>query len=181
MDVTHNVPVEGPVSAEMFREAMASICAPVSVVAALDGQRPHGTTVSAVTSVSAEPPIALVCLDARSDLLPLIASSGRFSVNILSRGQSAIAGAFARKGQDKFDGVPWGLARDLPRIDDVVGWIACSTHRLIEVGDHVLVLGDVVAAEVSKEAPLTYFRRAFGTHAGRRVADARGRFTHAIW
>lgn len=181
MNTTHQAPVTDPVSGEIFREAMSSICAPVSVVAALDGTRPHGTTVSAVTSVSADPPMALVCLDKRSDLLPVIASSGQFSINILSRGQSEVAGAFARKGNDKFVGVEWELLHDLPRLDGVLGWVACSTHELVDAGDHVIVIGNVLAAEVSKEAPLTYFRRAFGTHAGRRMTNVRGCFTPNIW
>ena len=35
-----------------FRSTMASVCAPVSVVTAMDGERPHGTTVSAFSSLS---------------------------------------------------------------------------------------------------------------------------------
>ncbi|GAA2691270.1 hypothetical protein GCM10010400_65620 [Streptomyces aculeolatus] len=41
-----------------FTEVMAAVPTPVSVVTAIDGDRPHGTTVSAFTSLSLNPPMA---------------------------------------------------------------------------------------------------------------------------
>ncbi len=46
-----------------FRDVMAGVCTPVTVVTALDGDRPHGTTVSAFASLSMAPPMVLVALD----------------------------------------------------------------------------------------------------------------------
>jgi flavin reductase (DIM6/NTAB) family NADH-FMN oxidoreductase RutF len=48
---------------------MADVCTPVAVVTTLRGDRPHGTTVSAFASLSMSPPMVLVSLDLRSDLL----------------------------------------------------------------------------------------------------------------
>jgi flavin reductase (DIM6/NTAB) family NADH-FMN oxidoreductase RutF len=148
-----------------FRAAMAEVCTPVSVVTALDRDRPHGTTVSAFTSLSMDPPMVLVSLARSSDLLEVVSSTGRFGVNVLAHGQADQAMAFAVKGRSKFDGIGWRLRHGLPRLDGAGGWVACSVAGLLDGGDHVVVLGTVLAVEGGGAAPLTYHRRTFGTHA----------------
>lgn len=149
-----------------FREVMAGVCTPVSVVTVLaaDG-RPHGTTVSAFTSLSMAPPMTLVSLDRGSDLLAIVRVTGRFGINVLGIEQSAVARRFAAKGADKFTGVPWDLHTDVPHLSGSGGFLACAVADLVDGGDHVIVLGDVVAAEATPGRPLTYHSRMFGTHA----------------
>ena len=50
---------------ERFREVMAGVATPVSVVTGMAGGLPHGTTVSAFASLSMDPPMVLVSLDRR--------------------------------------------------------------------------------------------------------------------
>jgi flavin reductase (DIM6/NTAB) family NADH-FMN oxidoreductase RutF len=95
---------------QAFRGAMAAVAAPVAVVTALDGDRPHGTTVSAFASHSLTPPMVLVSLDNRSQLLAVIRRTGRFGLNILGVHQADLATAFARTGPDKFDGIAWSAS-----------------------------------------------------------------------
>jgi flavin reductase (DIM6/NTAB) family NADH-FMN oxidoreductase RutF len=89
----------------LFRDLMASVCTPVSVVTTIDGDRPHGTTVSAFASLSADPPMVLVSLDRASALLALVREHRMLGLNILASEQASLAMAFARKGDDKFAGV----------------------------------------------------------------------------
>lgn len=154
--------------AEPFRDAMASVCTPVAVITAMDGARPHGTTVSAFASLSMSPPSLLVSLDQGSDLLTLVRETGRFGVNILGSDQSGLAMCFARKGVDKFADVEWSLAEDLPRLADVPGWFACDVAQAIDAADHVVLVGAVRAVDSRDTPPLTYHARTFGTH---RVGD----------
>ncbi|MGX7725153.1 flavin reductase family protein [Rhodococcus sp. 5G237] len=147
-----------------FRDVMAGVCTPVTVVTALDGDRPHGTTVSAFASLSMAPPMVLVALDRASDLLTVVRKQRRFGINILGHGQDALALAFARKGTDKFAGIDWSLSSDVPRIQGVPGWVACTVADLVDGGDHVVVLGHVEDADCTDNPPLTYHRRAFGTY-----------------
>jgi flavin reductase (DIM6/NTAB) family NADH-FMN oxidoreductase RutF len=149
-----------------FREVMAGVATPVSVVTGMAGGLPHGTTVSAFASLSMTPPMVLVSLDRQSELLSLIRESGRFGVNVLGADQSALALAFARKGgTGKFNGVRWEIDHDLPRLPGAPGWLACEVAQLVDGGDHVVALGTVVAAETVDGRPLTYHGRLFGTHA----------------
>lgn len=152
---------------ERFREVMASVCTPVSVVTAMAEEGlPHGTTVSAFTSLSMDPPMVLVSLDRASELLALVRRTGRFGLNVLGSTQSRLALNFARKGGvGKFADVAWDIEAHVPRIPGASGFLACEVDRLVDGGDHVVVLGNVLVADTQDSRPLTYHARVFGTHA----------------
>lgn len=151
--------------ATTFRDVMADVCTPVSVVTSMDGDRPHGTTVSAFASLSMTPPMVLVSLDRGSDLLAVVQSTNQLGVNILASDQHGLALQFARKGANKFTGVGWSTRRGVPRLDGVSGWLACDVADLVPGGDHILALCTVVDAQTQPTGlPLTYRSRAFGTH-----------------
>lgn len=114
MTTTSQSPTAAPM--RQFRAAMAAVASPVAVVTAMDSERPHGTTVSAFASLSLTPPMVLVSLDNRSQLLAIIRRTGRFGINILGIHQAGLAAAFARPGADKFDDVIWSPSADLPRL-----------------------------------------------------------------
>lgn len=148
-----------------FRQAMADVATPVSIVTSFRDGVPHGTTVSAFNSLSMQPPMLLVALDQSSALLEMIKGTGRFAVNVLSEKQSPLASVFATKtGTMKFSNVTWELEMGLPMLPDCIAWIACELDRLVDGGDHIVVLGCVAAVRKSTGRPLTYHARSFGTH-----------------
>jgi len=164
-------PADGPARvanrmevAAAFRDVMASVATPVSVVTAFDGLRPHGTTVSAFASLSFDPVMVLVSLARTSRLLPLLRTGGRVGINLLSSLQGPIARDFAAKDRDRFESAQWHAEAEVPVLDGVVGWLACDITGLVPGGDHVIVLGEVVAAQGGPLPPLTYHQRRFGTH-----------------
>jgi flavin reductase (DIM6/NTAB) family NADH-FMN oxidoreductase RutF len=145
-----------------FRDVMAAVCTPVAVVTSVRAGVPHGTTVSAFASLSMNPPMVLVSLDRGSDLLTMVRETGRFGINVLGSDQADLALRFARKdGPAKFEGVPWELRAEVPRLPDVVGFAGCTVADLVPGGDHVIVLGDVVATELAAGPPLVYHGRMF--------------------
>jgi flavin reductase (DIM6/NTAB) family NADH-FMN oxidoreductase RutF len=150
--------------ADAFREVMAGVATPVSVVTTVAGGAPHGTTVSAFASLSLRPPMVLLALDRRSDLLARLGPGSAFGVNVLGADQARLADVCARKGPGEFAGVAWQLDTGAPRLAGSPGWLACTVAQLIEGGDHVVVLGDVRRAASAAGPPLTYHLRAFGTH-----------------
>jgi flavin reductase (DIM6/NTAB) family NADH-FMN oxidoreductase RutF len=155
---------DAPVLPSVFKDVMANVCTPVTIVTALAGKRPHGTTVSALAALSLDPPMILVALDRQSELLAIIRLTRKFGVNVLGRGHRDLALRFATKGHRKFDGVPWTAHTGAPRITGAPGWLACSLEKLVPGGDHVIALGAVMTAETAGEPPLTYHARSFGTH-----------------
>lgn len=147
-----------------FRRAMGSVAAAVSVVTVLHEGEPHGTTVSAFASLSMDPPMLLVSLDRRSELLSKVEIGSVVGVNVLAAHQDQVALRFAGKGDNRFVGIPWDVEDDAPALRDRHAWVSMSVSQLVVAGDHTVVLGDVRAAGVSSNRALTYWQRTFGTH-----------------
>ena len=149
---------------QQFRDLMAGVCAPVTVVATADENGPHGATVSSLASLSLRPALLSIALDRRSTLLTRIEESGRFAVNVLAATQDEVAMVFARRDADRFSATDWSPTDGLPRLDGVAGWAACELWQTVEAGDHLLLIGLVTRAASSQRAPLVYGHRTFGTH-----------------
>lgn len=157
---------EPPACEQDFRDVMAEVCSPVTVVTSVLNGEPHGTTVSAFASLSLHPPMVTIALDLDSDLLAKVRSCARLGVNVLGSGQDRLAVQFAGKGGKKFTGVDWYLDHGLPRLGRAVGWLVCGVDQFVDGGDHILVLATVQHAASAPAAPLAYHRRVFGTHSG---------------
>ncbi|MFL1380807.1 flavin reductase family protein [Nocardiopsis protaetiae] len=168
-----------PVDPQRFRDAMAAVCAPVTVVTTLVEGVPHGATVSSFTSLSLDPPLVTVALDRRSALLRRIRTAERFGVNLLGHGQDDLALLFARRGSDRFGATAWHIDRGLPRLDGAAGWLRCDLHRTVEGGDHLLLFGLVTGVGRAELPPLVYAHRTFGTHS-RYAERPRPRITDQI-
>ncbi|WP_202865358.1 flavin reductase family protein [Ornithinimicrobium sufpigmenti] len=140
------------------------MAAPVTVVTTLLDGRPYGTTVSAFSSLSMDPPLVLVSLDNTSDLLAAVRQTRRMGINVLQKDQCQLALNFARKGESKFADVGWSDAQASPRLLDVKAFMCCEVVDIVAGGDHSILLGAVEAGEVLPGEPLTYFERSFGTH-----------------
>jgi flavin reductase (DIM6/NTAB) family NADH-FMN oxidoreductase RutF len=150
---------------DRFRDAMRQVAAPVCVVTTLSDSGPHGTTVSAFTSLSMSPPMVMLSLDNSSRLLARISVGARLGVNILAADQRELASRFADKSEDKFHGVEWFAHSAAPRLTGCHAWVAIDTRQIVPGGDHMVILGEVVEAEAcSGHLPLTYHDRKFGTH-----------------
>jgi flavin reductase (DIM6/NTAB) family NADH-FMN oxidoreductase RutF len=150
---------------DRFRDAMRQLAGPVCVVTTLTESGPHGTTVSAFTSLSMNPPMLILSLDNSSRLLAKIAVGARLGVNILAVHQHELASRFAGKSDDKFDGIDWVHDTDAPRLAGCHAWVAIDARQIVPGGDHMVVLGEVVEAQAyDGHQPLTYHDRTFGTH-----------------
>lgn len=152
------------VDQQAFKDAMSQLAAAVAIVTTGTDDAPHGTTVSAFMSLSLEPPMVLVSLDKRSSLLAQLGVGAPIGINVLSTEQNALARRFASKGIDRFAGVEWAVADGAPKLVGDHTWVAGTVGRIIEAGDHFLVLVDVHATEVNTNCPLLYWQREFGTH-----------------
>ncbi|GAB7004532.1 flavin reductase family protein [Nocardioides sp. AN3] len=154
------------VDADTFRDSMARVCAPVTIVATVGFDGPYATTVSAFTSLSLDPPMVMVSLGKQSNLLSHVRSSRRISVNVLAVDQDDLALRFARSGENKFSGVAWQLHDGLPQFPGTATWLSCRVDRFVDGGDHAILIATVAEAEISDHPPLVYARHKFGTHDG---------------
>lgn len=147
-----------------FREAMAHVSAPVSIVTTTRDGVPYGSTVSAFASLSVHPPMVLLALDNRGSLIGHIRASGRLGLNVLSAGQEALARRFATPGlSNRFEGVEWADDNGLPRLAGTTDWLRCDRLVFEPGGDHTVLLATVSAADTSGLPALTYYLRRFGS------------------
>jgi len=147
-----------------FRTAMGNVAAAVSVVTTYADGIPHGTTVSAFSSLSMDPPMMLVSLGNRSSLLNRLEPGAALGVNVLAAHQSHVANRFATSVADRFADITWSLVDGAPALPDTHAWAGLRIASLVPAGDHTLVLGDVVSARAAEREPLVYHRRSYGTH-----------------
>jgi flavin reductase (DIM6/NTAB) family NADH-FMN oxidoreductase RutF len=151
------------VTAAEFRNAMSHFVTGVTVITSVaeDGE-PVGTTANAVTSLSLDPPLVLVCFDLGSLTLQAIRGHGAFVVNVLAAPQQHLSANFARRGlAAAWDGVrhrrgPTGG----PRLEDVLTVLECTVEHALPGGDHEIIVGRVRHIETNPApvAPLLYFR-----------------------
>src|SRR6516164_5816590 len=139
------------VDVSAFRRAMGSFPTGVTVVTvAFDDSKMHGITVNSFSSVSLDPMLVLVCLNETSPAVSLIARAGAFVVNVLSAGQQDVSRWFANRyrpaGSAMFDGVPFepGII-GCPVLVDATASFECRLRQLHRAGDHLIMLGEVIA------------------------------------
>ncbi|HEY0484768.1 MAG TPA: flavin reductase family protein [Mycobacteriales bacterium] len=158
-----------------FRAAVSRFAQGVAVLTTVDVDgTPHGVTVGSFIPLSKRPPLLGVALDRRAGILPIITAAGRFAVNVLDEGAEETSALFATKGVDRFAAVPWTLGtHGLPLLSEhATSVVECRVERTADGGDHVIVVGGVLAARpLGERSPLVYSgRRYFGI---RSVAVAR--------
>ena len=148
---------------DVFRQVIGHFASGVTVVTALHGGRRFGMTASAVTSLSLEPPMLLVCINRQAPTRTAISASGAFGVNILSEDDVHLAEHFAVPRDDKFTGVDVEAGRlGVPMLRDALARLECRVTEDVQGGTHSVFLGLVERAEARRGSPLAYFRGRFG-------------------
>jgi flavin reductase len=139
------------VDVNAFRTAMGSFPTGVTIVTVASGDgNIHGVTVNSFSSVSLHPMLVLVCLNETSRAVSLIERGGAFGVSVLSAGQRDVSRWFANRhrpaGVMMFDSVPLepGVT-GCPVLAGAAASFDCRLRGSYRAGDHLIVLGEVVA------------------------------------
>lgn len=152
-----------------FRDALGRFASGVTVVTTEHEGVLHATTISAFTSVSLRPPQILICVDHANRFHRAVIASGRWGVSILSEGNEPASSQLATRGRDldtQFDRIPHHRGRaGTVLVDDALAWLECRTAQTFESGDHSIVVGEVVAADIdaTRDDPLLYYRSHYGS------------------
>ncbi len=151
---------------DRFIAAMAGAATQVSVVTTDGPAGRFGVTVSAFSSVSAEPPLVLVCINLRSPAIAAIEANDAFCVNLLRDDQSDIANCFAgRPGAltpYDFDGTDWEAATTgAPVLTGAIANFDCRVETAHDAGTHRIFIGRVAQALSRDAAPLAFSKRAY--------------------
>ena len=162
------------IDAAAFKKGMRHLAASVTLITTRHGDLRGGLTATAVCSVSAEPPLVLVCINRKSPAMAAVEANGVFAVNLLSSAHRAYAETFSGRPRE---GSPFDFSnhdwRDgetgLPLVTDATAIFECEMHDRLDAGTHRIFIGRVVAAHSGAADPLVYCNRAFRrivTHEG---------------
>ncbi|MGI8553259.1 MAG: flavin reductase family protein [Dehalococcoidia bacterium] len=155
-----------PLDINVFKDALASFPSGITICTTQDAAgRAWGFTASAFSSLSLDPPLILVCLDRRAESHDAFFGADRFAVSILAAHQLPLAIRFATRGLEKFEGVTTTLGSEtnVPLIPEAVVHLECRMHQALPVGDHTILVGEVVAASFNEDEPLITHSRRYGT------------------
>ena len=154
-----------------FRSIIGRFPTGVTVITAAAGDQLHGMTANAVTSLSLEPPMVLICVDKSAHAHQMLRHGGSFAVNILGEHQAHVSRLFAVSEEPeagRLRGLEFNIGRTgAPILADCVAYIECRVREIAEGGDHSVFMGEVVDQGVVNDAPPLVFHR--GQY--RRVGD----------
>lgn len=152
-----------PVDPRQYRAIVGLFATGVTIITATRGSIAHGMTANAVSSVSLDPTLLLVCIDRRARLHDIVLSARNFAVNILAEDQEELSNHFAGRFKDgpppaslQFETDDGGKA---PAIGGALAVIHCTVDRVLDGGDHSIVLGrvDAVRAGRAGARPLVFY------------------------
>ncbi len=149
-------------SDQEFRDVIGRFASGVTVITTKD-ETDFGSTASAVTSLSTEPPMVIVCLNRSSTTAAAVVNSQKLAVNILAEDHAELASTFARKGSEKFRGVEIERdEHDNPLLVGALAHLTCTVVEQIEAATHYVFLCHVDDGVAISGHPLAYFRGSFG-------------------
>ena len=153
-----------------FRHIIGNFATGVTVVT-MPSDPYHGMTANAVSSVSLDPPLVLVCVDHDTRSYELLDDDevDGFCINILTDEQQSLAEHFA--GMDELESDPFDTSATrtgesgAPVFTDGLAFVDCTRYSEHRAGDHTIYVGRVEEADVLDDGadPLTFFKGQWGT------------------
>lgn len=168
-------PKSGEPVEQSFRDAMRRLAGTVTIVTVGNSGERHGTTATAVTSLSMNPPSLLVCFNRDSRLHALLSAADRFCVNLLHIDNVEVSKMFSSpvSSAERFACGTWhSNESEAPFLEDALSSIQCVKDQQIDYGSHSIFIGRVLSARNRDEvSPLVYCN---GNYAGTAALPKRG-------
>lgn len=151
-------------TADEFRATIGLFATGVAVVTARAGDLVHGMTANAITSVSLDPLLILVCVERDAIMSKVIPEVGAFAFSILASDQEHLSRWFADpirpNGVTQFDDIAHhpGPTTGAPLLEGALAWLECTLDTTHEAGDHFIFIGKVRSLKrTARRDPLLYF------------------------
>jgi flavin reductase (DIM6/NTAB) family NADH-FMN oxidoreductase RutF len=146
-----------------FRGIIGHFATGVTIITTADDGHLQGMTANAISSLSLDPVMILVCVEKNTYTHGVIERSGVFTVNILGEHQEAVSRVFAKRGEPEkgtLRGQGFTIGQTgAPILSDCLAFLECRVAEKLEGGDHSIFLGEVVHQGVQDEMrPLVFFR-----------------------
>lgn len=143
-----------------LRKALGNFATGVTVVTTRGASgKPAGLTVNSFSSLSLSPPLVMWGLSLSAASFASFETCAHFAVNVLAEDQMQLADRFAQSGGDKFSGVAMRESiAGTPVLEGAVASFACRVTARHSGGDHIILVGEILAYEQNDRAPLLYAR-----------------------
>lgn len=158
-----------------FRQVLGQfptgVCA---VTAAGEDGAPIAMVVGSFTSVSLDPPLVAFLPAKSSSTWQRLRGCRHYCVNVLSADQEALCRRIATKAPEPFAALDMSAGRNgAPRLPDTLAAIECEFERVVDAGDHDIVICRVTTLELGPGgAPLIFFRGGYGRFATKSIVAA---------
>ena len=143
-----------------FRDALGRFATGVTVVSMDTDGGPRGITVSSFLSLSLEPPLVGVSIDATAGAHGSLEHAERYGVSILSSGQRELSDRFAGRPMDL--SIPWERLGGVPVLAEALVQLDCRIVDRHVTGDHTLFVGRLDTARTRDGEPLLYHQGRYG-------------------
>lgn len=156
-----------PVDGHAFRTAMRRLAGGVSVITVGAFGARTGFTATSVVSLSVEPAVLLVSVNAASSSWPLMREHGRFGVNVLAEHQQMVAERFSGRdgiqAEGRYERSTWHLVEDAWLLDGATAAFACEIEECFERHGHCVVLGRVrgIRTDAPNDGALVYWKTGY--------------------
>lgn len=156
--------------ADTFRTAMACFPTGVALLTQGSGAETHVMTLNSFTSVSLQPLLILVSVRSSGRIRSLVTRRRSFAVNVLAEGQRELSVQFARPDRPSGEaamrhlGAAEGVTGNAV-VPSAVAAFECKLHAEYPGGDHILLVGRVVAvhSEDPERRPLLFHRSRYAS------------------
>lgn len=148
---------------ELFRAAMRRIASTVTIVTTSGEHQRHGMTMTAVSSLSMDPPSLLICVNQSTYLHDILHSARRFCVNVLCHEHVPVSNAFSGKASshERFQVGNWSRTSDgVDYLQDAQANIFCTKVAALPFGTHTIFIGTVTEVLLNEDAQPLLFRNA---------------------
>jgi len=135
-----------------IQKALWKLVHPVTIITANHEGKLSGFIGTWVTQVSFSPPLVMAAINSRHYTYELVKASGSFAVNVLKSDQAILVDSFGKKSGktvDKFENIEYKLGiTSSPILVDCVAYFDCQIVWEKEAGDHHIVIGSIVDANI---------------------------------
>jgi len=155
---------------DLFRRAISRFATGVAVLTTRTRDLDHAMTANALTSVSLEPLLLLVCVEREARFHDAVLEAGIWGISVLSAGDRPGADWLATRGRPlhaQLDLIPHyrGPQTGVALLDGALSTFECRTTAVHPGGDHSIVVGEVVSVTTAPHpgGALVYYRGRYGT------------------
>ena len=151
-----------------FRSIIGHFATGVTVITCAAGEEMQGMTANALTSLSLDPVMVLICVDKDTHTHGVLERGGVFAVNILGEHQEDVSRLFAKRAEPEIGtlrGERFRLAETgAPILEDCLAFLECRVADVLQGGDHSIFIGEVVNEGIVRDVnPLLFFRGGYHT------------------